>query len=142
VVVRVAQRPCCISCGASTHAMCWADRWERAGGSPTMPRATPTLSAVSRAFPSCTRSIILTEIYLCHACSCPKLRMESHGGGFSGAGLPGGGTGVADAVSRQLTLAGLVMARGRTCAAPRLLVPVAWLSSVRAAAVALARSVH
>eukprot|EP01049_Picozoa_sp_SAG25_P005020 SAG25_NODE_331_length_9668_cov_3.863518_8_plen_396_part_00 len=35
---------------------------------------------VSRAFPSCTRSI-LAEIYLCHACSCQieKLRMETPG---------------------------------------------------------------
>jgi hypothetical protein len=32
--------------------------------------------SVSWAFPSCTRSI-LTEIYLCHACSChEKLRMK------------------------------------------------------------------
>jgi putative flavoprotein involved in K+ transport len=30
------------------------------------------LPAVSRAFPSCTRSI-LTEIYLCHACSCHEI---------------------------------------------------------------------
>jgi hypothetical protein len=36
------------------------------------------VAAVSRAFPSCTRSI-LTEIYLCHACSCHEINISRTG---------------------------------------------------------------
>jgi hypothetical protein len=40
------------------------------------PPAARTGTKVSRAFPSCTRSI-LTEIYLCHACSCHEIKADN-----------------------------------------------------------------
>jgi hypothetical protein len=42
--------------------------------------------AVSRAFPSCRRSI-LTEIYLCHACSCQEIEDGNARAGDGGGGI-------------------------------------------------------
>jgi small GTP-binding protein len=50
---------------------------------PVILRAGSSVEDVSRAFPSCARSI-LTEIYLCHACSC----QEIEDGNAARAGMP------------------------------------------------------
>jgi hypothetical protein len=68
---------CCCTVLANSERLCRAQtqpsysRWKLRALAPIQPRrGGPPL--VSRAFPSCTRSI-LTEIYLCHACSCHEI---------------------------------------------------------------------
>jgi hypothetical protein len=50
---------------------------------------------VSRAFPSCTRSI-LTEIYLCRACSCQEIEDGNARAGATRTGSPSAPSAVCD----------------------------------------------
>jgi hypothetical protein len=78
--------PCLRHCvhGASIGAL---------GGSPSAASraAAPVSAPVGRAFPSCTRSV-LTEIFLCHACSCREFEVGNalgQGGGGHRRAVPG-----------------------------------------------------
>jgi WD40 repeat protein len=86
-----------LAVGGDDHHMIKIVEWRRSGA-PAIAEArahgNDVLSVrfnphVSRAFPSCTRSI-LTEIYLCHACSCQEIEDgNARAGADAGALHPG-----------------------------------------------------
>jgi hypothetical protein len=72
-------------------------------------------AVVSRAFPSYTRSI-LTEIYLCHSCSCHEIEDGNARAGLRHRGGERGPGGVGDVAAQQRS-AGAVGGQGRLPAA-------------------------
>jgi hypothetical protein len=72
----------------------------------------------ARAFPSCMRSI-LTELYLCHACSCHEIEERKRPGPGRGAPLHGGRQAVRRQLDRQGALqrvGGWAVSSHRACA--------------------------